>query len=113
MKRGFVVAVGGAAIVIAGLSGCSSDEKKSESPATSAEATTGAGDCQRHSSTQRGRHQGHDRWPGSERLGHRRLQRDGRKHEHRDRRRRDRYRRGGQRGRFTTVSPSAWATSTA
>ena len=43
MKRGFLVAVGGAAIVIAGLSGCSSDEKKSESPATSAEATTGAG----------------------------------------------------------------------
>jgi ipoprotein LpqH len=42
VKRGFVVAVGGAAIVIAGLSGCSSDEKKSESPATSAE-TTGAG----------------------------------------------------------------------
>jgi lipoprotein LpqH len=43
VKRGFVVAVGGAAIVIAGLSSCSSDEKKSESPATSAEATTGAG----------------------------------------------------------------------
>ena len=43
MKRGFVVAVGGAAIVVAGLSGCSSGEKKSESPATSAEATTGAG----------------------------------------------------------------------
>ena len=42
MNRGFLVAVGGAAIVIAGLSGCSSDEKKSESP-TSAEATTGAG----------------------------------------------------------------------
>ena len=41
MKRGFVVALGGAAIVIAGLSGCSSDEKKSESksPATSAEAS--------------------------------------------------------------------------
>jgi lipoprotein LpqH len=38
-----VVAIGGAAIVIAGLSGCSSDEKKSESPATTAEATTGAG----------------------------------------------------------------------
>src|SRR5262249_4546218 len=36
-------AVGGAAIVIAGLSGCSSGEKKSESPATTpAEATTGA-----------------------------------------------------------------------
>jgi len=43
VKRGFVVALGGAAIVIAGLSGCSSEEKKSESPATSAEATTGAG----------------------------------------------------------------------
>ncbi len=43
MKRGFVVAVGGAAIVIAGLSGCSSGEKKSESPTTSAETTTGAG----------------------------------------------------------------------
>jgi lipoprotein LpqH len=43
VKRGFVVAIGGAAIVIAGLSGCSSGEKKSESPATSAEATTGAG----------------------------------------------------------------------
>jgi lipoprotein LpqH len=43
VKRGFLVAVGGAAIVIAGLSGCSSDEKKSESPATSTEATTGAG----------------------------------------------------------------------
>jgi ipoprotein LpqH len=42
VKRGFVVAVGGAAIVIAGLSGCSSDEKKSESPATTtAGATTG------------------------------------------------------------------------
>jgi lipoprotein LpqH len=43
VKRGFVVAVGGAAIVIAGLSGCSS-EKKSESPATTtAGATTGGG----------------------------------------------------------------------
>ena len=43
MKRGFLVAIGGAAIVIAGLSGCSSDDTKSESPATSAEATeTGA-----------------------------------------------------------------------
>jgi lipoprotein LpqH len=44
VKRGFVVAVGGAAIVIAGLSGCSSGEKKSESPATTtAGATTGGG----------------------------------------------------------------------
>ena len=43
MKRGFLVALGGAAIVIAGLSGCSSDEKKSESPTTAAEATTEAG----------------------------------------------------------------------
>ena len=44
MKHRFVVAVGGAAIVIAGLSGCSSGEKKSESPAiTTAEATAGEG----------------------------------------------------------------------
>ena len=42
MKRGFVVAVGGAAIVIAGLSGCSSDDKKTESTGTSAAATTSA-----------------------------------------------------------------------
>ena len=42
MKRGFLVAVSGAAIVIAGLSGCSSDEKKSEGPASSAEATSEA-----------------------------------------------------------------------
>ena len=40
VKRGFVVAVGGAAIVIAGLSGCSSDDKKSESSdSTSASAS--------------------------------------------------------------------------
>ena len=45
MKRGFVVAVGGMAILVAGLSGCSSDEKKSESgsTATSAESTSEAG----------------------------------------------------------------------
>ena len=42
MKRGFVIAVGGAAIVIAGLSGCSSDEKKSEGASTSA-ATSAPG----------------------------------------------------------------------
>ncbi|MBP1817936.1 lipoprotein LpqH [Mycobacterium sp. OAE908] len=35
VKRGFVVAVGGAAIVIAGLSGCSSGDKKSESSGSS------------------------------------------------------------------------------
>lgn len=42
MKRGFVVAVGGMAILVAGLSGCSSDDKASESDstATSAEATS-------------------------------------------------------------------------
>ena len=42
MKRGFVVAVGGMAIVIAGLSGCSSGEKKTESgsSASSAEASS-------------------------------------------------------------------------
>ncbi len=42
MKRGFLVAISSAAIVVAGLSGCSSDEKKSESDkpaATSAEAS--------------------------------------------------------------------------
>jgi lipoprotein LpqH len=43
VKCGFLVAIGGAAIVIAGVSGCSSDEKKSEGPASSAEATTDAG----------------------------------------------------------------------
>ena len=43
MNRGFVVAVGGAALVIAGLSGCSSGDKKSESSNSSAEATTGGG----------------------------------------------------------------------
>lgn len=41
VKHGFLIAVGGAAIVIAGLSGCSSEEK-AESPATTAEATTEA-----------------------------------------------------------------------
>jgi lipoprotein LpqH len=41
VNRGFLVAVGGAAIVIAGLAGCSSDEtSSSESPATTADATT-------------------------------------------------------------------------
>lgn len=44
MKREFVVALGGALIVIAGLSGCSSDEKP-ESPATeTGTATSGAGE---------------------------------------------------------------------
>ncbi len=38
MKRGFVVAVGGAALVIAGLSGCSSDNNSSS--ATTTEETT-------------------------------------------------------------------------
>ena len=41
MNRGFLVAVGGAAIVIAGLSGCGSDEPKSESPTTTAGAAGG------------------------------------------------------------------------
>ena len=39
MKRGFVVAVGGMAIVVAGLSGCSSEDKKSE---TTGETSTAA-----------------------------------------------------------------------
>ncbi len=41
MKREFVVALGGAAIVIAGLSGCSSDDKKS-SGSSSEKATSSA-----------------------------------------------------------------------
>lgn len=39
MKSGLLVVVGGAAVVIAGLSGCSSDDKSSSSSATS-EATS-------------------------------------------------------------------------
>ncbi|MGV9798467.1 lipoprotein LpqH [Mycobacterium sp. NPDC003449] len=46
MKRGFLVAVGGAAIVVAGLSGCSSGGEKSESteasPTASVPTTTSA-----------------------------------------------------------------------
>ena len=38
MKRGLVVAIGGAAIVIAGLSGCSSDKKSETSGETSSAA---------------------------------------------------------------------------
>lgn len=38
MKRGFVVAVGGTAMVIAGLSGCSSDKKSETSGETSSAA---------------------------------------------------------------------------
>ena len=40
MKRGFVVTISGAAIVIAGLAGCSSGEKKSESTAESSASAT-------------------------------------------------------------------------
>lgn len=45
MKRGFLIAMGGAAVVAAGLSGCSSDEPKAESdsPAASVAAPTGVG----------------------------------------------------------------------
>jgi lipoprotein LpqH len=38
VKRGFVVAIGGAAIVVAGLSGCSSDKKSETSGETSSAA---------------------------------------------------------------------------
>lgn len=41
MKRGFLVVVGGAAIVVAGLSGCSSDTKKAESGGATASAGSG------------------------------------------------------------------------
>ena len=43
MKRGFVVALGGAAIVIAGLSGCSSDEKKSQTSGETSSAASSQG----------------------------------------------------------------------
>ncbi len=43
MKRGFVVAVGGAAIVIAGLSGCSSDDKKAETSGETSSAASAQG----------------------------------------------------------------------
>ena len=43
MKRGFLVAVGGAAIVIAGLSGCGSDEKKSETSGETSAAAAAEG----------------------------------------------------------------------
>ena len=43
MKRGFVVAVGGAAIVIAGLSGCSSGNKSASPSSSSASSSSAAG----------------------------------------------------------------------
>ena len=43
MKRGFLVAVGGAAIVIAGLSGCGSGEKKSETSGETSAAAAAEG----------------------------------------------------------------------
>lgn len=43
MKRGFLVAVGGAAIVIAGLAGCSSGEKKSETSGPTSSAASAEG----------------------------------------------------------------------
>lgn len=42
MNRRFLVAVGGAAVVIAGLSGCSSGEQSAESPSPAATATATA-----------------------------------------------------------------------
>ncbi|MCV7152979.1 lipoprotein LpqH [Mycolicibacterium pyrenivorans] len=43
MKRGIVVAVGGAAIVIAGLSGCSSGDEKSETTGETSSAAAAEG----------------------------------------------------------------------
>jgi lipoprotein LpqH len=43
VKRGFVVAVGGAAIVIAGLSGCSSGDKKAETSGETSSAASAQG----------------------------------------------------------------------
>ena len=43
MKRGFVVAIGGAALVIAGLSGCGSDDSKAGEGTTTTAATVAGG----------------------------------------------------------------------
>jgi ipoprotein LpqH len=43
VKRGFVIAVGGAAIVIAGLSGCSSGDKKSSTSGETSSAASSQG----------------------------------------------------------------------
>jgi lipoprotein LpqH len=43
VKRGLVVAIGGAAIVVAGLSGCSSDNKKSETSGETSSAASAQG----------------------------------------------------------------------
>jgi lipoprotein LpqH len=43
VKRGFVVAVGGAAIVIAGLSGCSSGNKSASPSSSAASSAAGTG----------------------------------------------------------------------
>lgn len=40
MKRGFVVAVAGAAVLVAGLSGCSKNDKKTESSSSSSSAAS-------------------------------------------------------------------------
>lgn len=40
MKRGLVVTVAGAAVLVAGLAGCSKDEKKSESSSTTSSAAS-------------------------------------------------------------------------
>ncbi|TGD89721.1 hypothetical protein BayCH28_03740 [Mycolicibacterium sp. CH28] len=42
MNRGFVVTVAGAAVVVAGLAGCSKDEKKSESSSSSSTSSAAA-----------------------------------------------------------------------
>jgi ipoprotein LpqH len=42
VKRGLLVAVGGAAIVVASLSGCSSDDKKSSTSSSSSESSSAA-----------------------------------------------------------------------
>jgi ipoprotein LpqH len=43
VKRGFVVAVGGMAILVAGLSGCSSEDKKSETTGETSSAAAAEG----------------------------------------------------------------------
>jgi lipoprotein LpqH len=51
VKRGLLVAVGGAAIVVASLSGCSSDDKKSSSSSSSSASSSAASETGSASAT--------------------------------------------------------------
>ncbi len=118
MKRGLLVAVGGAAIVVAGLSGCSSGDKSSSS---SSSASSRQARARAH---RRRRARTADSGAGGTKVtidgqdqnvtGTVVCAVDGRQREHRDRRGDHRHRRRGQRRRFAhRARRSALATSTA